>query len=69
VRCWQCGVEPLSIVDTTTLGSPFATYTPGRWPPSIDGHEHAETPPTPGQLEQAGHAALMKIRNLASDLA
>jgi hypothetical protein len=69
VRCWFCGVEPLSVVDTTALGSPFTTHTPGRWPPSGDGHEHTEKAPTPTGLERAGHAALMRIRDLATNLA
>jgi hypothetical protein len=38
----------------------------GRWPASTDGHQHAEVPPTPGQLEQAGHEALMRIRREAA---
>lgn len=65
VRCWLCGVKPLHEIDTTMLGSPFQTTTSGRWPPSTDGHDHAEVPPTPGQLEQAGHEALMRISGAA----
>lgn len=63
MRCWQCGAEPLNEIDTSALGSTFETRMPGRWPPSEDGHQHAVTPPTPAQLEQAGHEALMRIQN------
>lgn len=62
MRCWLCGAEPLNEIDTSTLGSAFTTSMPGRWPAAVDGHEHAERPPTPGQLEQAGHEALMRIK-------
>jgi hypothetical protein len=61
VRCWLCGAESLFEIDITALGSPFQTKAPGRWPAADDGHEHVELPPTPAQLEQAGHAALMRI--------
>lgn len=61
MKCWLCGVEPLLEIDTTALNSPFNTKTAGRWPPATDGHQHAEQPPTPAQLEQAGHDTLMRI--------
>ena len=64
MRCWLCGVEPDGIVETTRLGDAQPTYMPGRWPPGD--HEHAVQAPTPGQLEQAGHEALMRIRQQAS---
>jgi hypothetical protein len=60
VRCWWCGAEP-ELVEVTRLGDAEPSYIPGYWPPSHDGHQHAEVPPTPGQLEQAGHEALMRI--------
>jgi hypothetical protein len=60
VRCWLCGVEPEGIVETTGLGDAKRSFVPGHWPPGD--HEHAERPPTPAQLEQAGHEALMRIR-------
>lgn len=63
VRCWLCGVEPLEVFETTTWGDAQPTYIAGRWP--AGDHEHAVDPPTPGQLEQAGHAALMRIRAAA----
>jgi hypothetical protein len=59
MRCWQCGVEPLETYEITTLNDAQPRYVPGRWPPGD--HAHAEQPPTPGQLEQAGHEALMRI--------
>ena len=65
MRCWLCGVKPLHEIDTSALNSAFSTTAPGRWPPSTDGHTHAERPPTPAELEQAGHAALQRIRNEA----
>jgi hypothetical protein len=61
VRCWLCGIEPTCEIDTSALDSAFSTSTAGRWPASTDGHQHAEVPPTPGQLEQAGHEALMRL--------
>jgi hypothetical protein len=64
VRCWQCGVEPEALYETTTLSDPAPTYL-ANWP-RVGDHEHAEQPPTPGQLEQAGHEALMRIRKQAS---
>lgn len=63
MRCWWCGVEPNTWVDTTMLDSPFETRAPGPWPSFTDGHSHALEPPTPGQLEQAGHEALMRIQH------
>lgn len=60
MRCWQCGVEPLEVYETTTFGETRPSYLPGRWP--AGDHEHAERPPTPGELEQAGHEALMRIK-------
>lgn len=61
MRCWLCGAEPIHEIDTSALGSTFNTTVAGRWPPALDGHVHAETPPTPGELEQAGHDALLRI--------
>lgn len=60
VRCWWCGIEPDSLIDVTRLGRAEPEYLPN-WPPGD--HEHAGRPPTPGQLEQAGHEALMRIRS------
>lgn len=60
VRCWWCGVEPDSLIDITRLDQAEPAYIPN-WPPSTTDHAHAEHPPTPGQLEQAGHEALMRV--------
>lgn len=65
MRCWLCGMEPLTEIDISTLSSAFSTRMRGRWPPSADGHTHAERPPTPAELEQAGHEALQRIRREA----
>lgn len=62
MRCWLCGVEPVSLSDVTELQHAEPQYLP-RWPPGD--HRHAERPPTPGELEQAGHVALMRIRSAA----
>ena len=64
MRCWLCGVEPLETYDVTTFSDPQRRYIPGRWPPGD--HDHAAEPPTPGQLEQAGHEALTRILGAAS---
>jgi hypothetical protein len=60
VRCWICGAEPAHLIDVTTFGDIEPQYIP-RWPAPTD-HAHAERPPTPGELEQAGHEALLRIR-------
>ena len=64
MRCWQCGVEP-ELVEVTTLTDAQPRYVPGRWPPGD--HVHAVTPPTPGQLEQAGHDTLSRIQGALLD--
>jgi len=61
VRCWQCGVEPMETFEVSTFTDAQPRYIPGRWPAAEDGHPHAAQPPTPGQLEHAGHEALMRI--------
>lgn len=60
MRCWLCGAEPRQIFEVTGLGDRMPRFLPGMWPPGD--HEHAVEPPTPGQLEQAGHEALMRIK-------
>lgn len=63
LRCWQCGARPDEVFEVTSLADPEPQYLPGRWP---DGdHEHAVHPPTPGELEAAGSAALARIVALA----
>jgi hypothetical protein len=60
MKCWQCGVEPESVHETTTLDDPEPTFIAGRWPAATD-HEHAHRPPTPEELESSG-AALLRER-------
>lgn len=65
VTCWWCGAQPLELHEVTTLsGVPYRLIP--QWPGGD--HAHAELPPTPTQLEQAGHEALMRIRRAASDV-
>jgi hypothetical protein len=54
------------MVDASTLLDAEPRLIPGRWLTSDRSHQHAERPPTPGELEQAGHEALMRIRNAAA---
>ena len=61
MRCWLCGAEPLETFEVSTLSDAQPRYVPGRWPAAEDGHTHAVRQPTPGELEQAGHDALMRI--------
>jgi hypothetical protein len=59
IRCWYCAVEPIAVHDVTRLGSPVPEYL-AQWP---DGdHPHAERPPSPAELEQAGHEALSRVQ-------
>lgn len=60
MRCWLCDAEPVRLLEITTLGEREPRYMP-LWPRSDD-HAHADRPPTPSELEQAGHEALMRIR-------
>jgi hypothetical protein len=63
-HCWFCGTE-LNLVDTRSLGSPFATTAVGRMPPAKD-HHHAKQPPSPDDLVEAGSRILEKIRKLTA---
>lgn len=53
------------MVDVSTALDTQPRYMPGQWPAAEDGHQHAVWPPTPGELEQAGHEALSRIRREA----
>lgn len=64
MRCWLCGAE-LELVDVSTPADAQPRYIPGRWPAADEGHQHAVRPPTPGELEQAGHEALSRIQREA----
>lgn len=59
MRCWQCGVEPLDVIEVTTLSQAKPEYVPGRWPPGD--HPHALRPPTPQELVDDGHQRLRRI--------
>lgn len=63
MKCWQCGVEPIGLVDATTLDDPEPSYVPTGWP--LGDHEHAVAPPTPDELADAGHRALERVRALS----
>lgn len=68
MRCWWCGAEPLEMVDVSTLVDAEPRLIPGRWPPTTDRHQHAIDPPTPGELEDAGHRALSRIQHEATEM-
>lgn len=53
--------NPITIEVIRTVTDTQPRYVAGQWPPAEDGHQHAKRPPTPGELEQAGHRALMRI--------
>lgn len=38
----------------------------GLFPAAADGHQHAVRPPTPAELERAGHEALSRIQREAT---
>lgn len=59
LTCWWCGESPLAVHEVVSMESvnPIAIV---QWCSPAD-HEHALTPPTPEQMEQAGHDALMRI--------
>lgn len=59
LTCWQCGVEPLYVVEVTTYGDPEPVYMIGRWPPGD--HAHAVSPPTPQELVDEGYRTLLRI--------
>jgi hypothetical protein len=66
MNCWQCGVAPNTLVDTSALSSGFETrMMPGRWPPGD--HEHAIQPPAAAELLQSGHATLERIYAIAAE--
>lgn len=60
LRCWQCGVEPLDVIEDRRLGQAEPTYIPGRWPAAD--HTHEVAPPTPEELVERGQASLDRIR-------
>ena len=58
--CWVCGAVP-ELYDARTFGSAGPEYIAGTWPVPASDHLHVNNPPTPEQLEAAGHAALRRI--------
>jgi hypothetical protein len=63
MKCYLCGAEP-DMVEVSTLDSAEPKFIPGHWPVAED-HVHALAPPTPAELERAGHEAL---RNILEDM-
>jgi hypothetical protein len=63
--CWRCGVEPDDVVELVQFGGEKLRVIPN-WPPGD--HPHAERPPSPAQLEQAGHVSLMRIVDAAAGM-
>jgi hypothetical protein len=61
--CWWCGAEA-EVFELQAFGGRVDRFL-GAWPPATD-HEHAERPPTPGELQQAGHEALTRIQGALS---
>lgn len=63
LRCWKCGVEPLDVIDVSTLGQlPGTSLIPAGWP-SAD-HNHEVTPPTPADLAARGDRSLARIMEI-----
>lgn len=65
LKCWQCGVAPLGVVEVTTLSSAEPSYLPMGWPQGD--HPHAETAPTPGDLAERGDRARRRMLGIASE--
>jgi len=59
MRCWLCGVEPLDVVDVSTLGDPRPGFVAARWP--AGDHPHVVDAPTPEALLLAGTAAYARV--------
>lgn len=64
MRCWWCGVEPDNVLTTQTLGDPAPRYWPV-WP--AGDHDHAEEPPSPGELLRAGADRFDRITRIAAE--
>lgn len=65
ITCWWCGIEPEQLFEITQLNEAQRRYLPN-WP--AGDHEHAENPPTPYELLDAGHRTLMRMRDSATGL-
>lgn len=63
MRCWWCGAEA-ETYEIRDMQTAQPVRIVASWP---DGdHVHTERPPSPAELEAAGHAALMRIMVEAS---
>lgn len=60
IRCWQCGAEPLELIDVSALGNSEPQYPPGQWSSATD-HQHSHIEPTPGQLLADGARAFDRV--------
>lgn len=57
LRCWQCHVEPTDVAEVRTLAGVVQVIP--LWP--AGDHDHALTPPTPGDLLAAGARAADRV--------
>lgn len=60
MRCWSCGTEPEDTYKVESMENSHAVATIVRWPDATD-HLHAERPPTPEELAEAGAQARLRI--------
>lgn len=58
-RCWWCGVEPDAEYEIMQVESAQPVRIVYGWPPGD--HEHTECPPSPAELADEGHRALLRI--------
>lgn len=59
IHCWQCGVEPLDVVNVQSFDDPEPVWIPALWPAAD--HEHAVGAPSPQALIDEGHRILHRI--------
>lgn len=64
MRCWWCGVEPSGVIDITRFGDVEPRTFPV-WP--AGDHDHAEKPPTPGELLAAGAKRFDRIMRMLAE--
>lgn len=64
IRCWWCGAEPYDVHTIQAFGGPVTRLIP-LWP--TGDHRHEITPPTPQQLVEHGHQALLRIIQIMSE--
>lgn len=63
LRCWQCHIEPTDMHEVRTLAGVVSVVPV--WP-SGD-HDHASTPPTPGELLAVGARAADRVMETWTD--